>query len=77
MKDINFNKINNALIQVYGQVNGFLHKNKEYGAGGVRTWSYAVKFFPNDYCLVKLNGYCENAEHLIKQIQDCIKEYNK
>lgn len=62
--EVNFNKINEELIQVYGEVNGVMKRNTEPENAGCRKYKYEVKFFDYEKKLVKSKGYCRDTEHL-------------
>ena len=69
--NINYNIINDNLIQIYGDVNGWAHK---LDGDGCRYWCFSISFFQNKK-LIKISTSEKNQTmHSLIKLKDKINK---
>ena len=73
--NINYNEINDNLIQIYGQANGFARRVEFKGR---KVWRYSIAFFQGDKQIKlstsEMEGTLSNVDSLKKNICKKVKE---
>lgn len=65
--DYHFNKINNNFYQIYGQVNGYMVRNKN-GIENINHYDFMFQYFKGSK-RIKVIGVCKNLNHLKEKIE--------
>lgn len=67
-----FNKIDDEVIQIFGDVNGWIIRN-ENGAENINHFDFIFKYFDSKKRLIKISGVCRNIKHMREKINNELK----
>lgn len=72
LKKYEFNKIDDEVIQILGEVDGWMTRNKN-GAENINHFDFTYKYFDSQKRLIKISGVCRNIKHMQEKINDELK----
>lgn len=67
-----FNKIDDEVIQIFGDINGWMERNKN-GSENINHFDFTYKYLDNQKRLIKISGVCRNIKHMREKINDELK----
>lgn len=67
-----FNKIDDEVVQIFGDVNGWMTRNKNE-AENINHFDFIYKYFDNQKRLIKIGGVCRNTKHMKEIIEKELK----
>ena len=67
-----FNKINDEVIQIFGEVNGWIIRN-ENGAENINHFDFIYKYLDRQKRLIKVRGVCKRISHMNEIIEKELK----